>query len=463
MKFCGNCGAQLQDEAKFCASCGKPCDSTTNVTVAKPNKKKTKLPVIGATIVLIVILVIGFAAIRWYNNPEQKALRAVESGDYAAVQTLIGHNKSITKNEDFIDKVNKRIKELENQYRKEKLSYEVVCDELDMIDQLGILGVSQQMEDSELIIYKLYCERNLKTFYLCTSQVDVTAGSDRKTTTWDYDEKGRLIGYSRSSFDSDMNGYSMDYSYIYDVDGRIQKTLFESTEGTFAFFANYNDNLLMDYTGEIDGERGTFRFGYDGDGNMISIEAVGSDGYANRFITMSYYRNGKLREVQENILSFVRIIKYNENGKQTEMSLQYGNGDYVWRYVTDYDEQGKMTYQATYFENDAEPYSITRLEYDKDGKMVAVGGESDGNSYYVPVEWDESKQRATYTMALGADTQTLVQEYDEFGNCIRSLTYINDELQSQRTFTYTAVQLPPDYEQPDINDPQYMVWLESYI
>lgn len=32
MKFCGNCGAQLEDSAKFCPFCGNACDPATQQT-----------------------------------------------------------------------------------------------------------------------------------------------------------------------------------------------------------------------------------------------------------------------------------------------------------------------------------------------------------------------------------------------------------------------------------------------
>ena len=44
MAFCQNCGAELSEGAKFCASCGSPTESITTTTVAQPVTRNYSLP-----------------------------------------------------------------------------------------------------------------------------------------------------------------------------------------------------------------------------------------------------------------------------------------------------------------------------------------------------------------------------------------------------------------------------------
>lgn len=462
MKFCGKCGAELKDDANFCACCGEPCNSTPKVGAPKMSKPKSKAPIIGVTIALIVVLAVGFVAVRWYNSPEQRALRAVESGDYTTVVNLISHNKAIVQNDNLANQLNERIKELESEYENEKLEYEDVCEELDMIGQIGVSGLDQQMEDSRQMIYEIYCERHLETVYLCTSQITFNAATNSQTTTtWDYDEQGRLVGYSSGveNFDSDMAqyDYSRSYSYTYDDNGEIEKVVLGfDEENYYTLYASYKGDLPVEYIGEVDGEKGTYRFEYDENGHITLRQLLDDSGNVEQLTEVTCYSDGTIREIQNYLLSFILIRKYNENGKAIETSQKL-NGEYVYRNIYDYNGQGKVTYLASYQGNDSEPYSIVRYEYDEEGRMTAISMEADGSSVYAPAEWDKSKQKSTFTFKEGSSGVTNIQEYDDAGNVIYGYTYVNGELQSKSTSTYIALQLPPDYKKPDTSDPRFMI------
>lgn len=41
MKYCSNCGAPIEDDAKFCPSCGAKCEGTDVYESSTPNKKSS--------------------------------------------------------------------------------------------------------------------------------------------------------------------------------------------------------------------------------------------------------------------------------------------------------------------------------------------------------------------------------------------------------------------------------------
>lgn len=82
--FCGKCGAQLEDDAKFCPACGAVIEQNTASEKQKPSgsgiAKIMKSPsrMIGvAAVVLVVILavVLGFGG----KSPEKIAAKACET------------------------------------------------------------------------------------------------------------------------------------------------------------------------------------------------------------------------------------------------------------------------------------------------------------------------------------------------------------------------------------------------
>lgn len=95
-KFCGNCGAQLEDNAKICGNCGTPLDGvSTNIPglkVTDPEKqkkmKKTVKLVVGM-IALVIVAVIVFNVISQYtgyNGLLRKVMIAYENYD---IDTLV--------------------------------------------------------------------------------------------------------------------------------------------------------------------------------------------------------------------------------------------------------------------------------------------------------------------------------------------------------------------------------------
>ena len=63
-KFCMQCGAQIDDNAEVCSSCGAAQTSTPDgETLSAENSKKSMAPLIAAAAVVVVILLLIMKAV----------------------------------------------------------------------------------------------------------------------------------------------------------------------------------------------------------------------------------------------------------------------------------------------------------------------------------------------------------------------------------------------------------------
>lgn len=100
-KFCGNCGAQIDDNAKVCGQCGTPVDSSTKMSPVKiidSERKKKHKKIFKLVIVLILIVAVAAAAINvaskftGYNGLLRKVMSAYEGYD---IDTLVSLSSDI--------------------------------------------------------------------------------------------------------------------------------------------------------------------------------------------------------------------------------------------------------------------------------------------------------------------------------------------------------------------------------
>lgn len=95
-KFCGNCGAKLDDDAKVCGQCGTPLDGApTNISglkVVDPEKQKkvkkaVKLVAVLAALVVVAVIALNIASkYTGYNGLLRKVMTAYENYD---IDTLV--------------------------------------------------------------------------------------------------------------------------------------------------------------------------------------------------------------------------------------------------------------------------------------------------------------------------------------------------------------------------------------
>lgn len=100
-KFCGNCGAQMDDNAKVCGQCGIPVDGGTKaspVKIVDPEKKKKNKKIFKIAVALILVVIVATTAINvvskftGYNGLLRKAMAAYKEYD---IDTLVSLSSDI--------------------------------------------------------------------------------------------------------------------------------------------------------------------------------------------------------------------------------------------------------------------------------------------------------------------------------------------------------------------------------
>lgn len=91
MKYCGQCGAELKDDGKFCANCGAKCPESdskirTVSTLAKGERKSQHSLMIGITAVLVIIAA-GILAMCWYKSSKQQSIYVASSDNHIIAST----------------------------------------------------------------------------------------------------------------------------------------------------------------------------------------------------------------------------------------------------------------------------------------------------------------------------------------------------------------------------------------
>lgn len=112
-KFCGSCGAQLDDDAKVCGHCGTPVEEgqtkIPGFKVVDPEKKKKllkKVKMILVLAVVVVIAIVGLNIVKSYtgsNGLIRKVMSAYENYDIDALVALSSDMYYYSDYDDYVD------------------------------------------------------------------------------------------------------------------------------------------------------------------------------------------------------------------------------------------------------------------------------------------------------------------------------------------------------------------------
>ncbi len=190
-RFCGNCGAQLDDDAKVCGQCGTPIDGgqgkVPGFKVVNPEKKKKLLKKMKMAIVLVVLIIIAVAGIKIVRNFTgtnglvRKVMTAYEKYDIDTIVSLSSDMYYYSDNENYVEEyfeyaVGQNIDNFESSVgHSYKMSYEVE----------EIYDLSQRKQDEMLKnIEYLYPEFDVdKINKIAVANVKVTAKQGSKSVT----------------------------------------------------------------------------------------------------------------------------------------------------------------------------------------------------------------------------------------------------------------------------------------
>lgn len=124
-KFCGRCGAQLDDNAIFCTKCGanlgqpnqqfnadavKNVAAKNTVTAAVKNGDKKTLAIVGGIVGAVVVLIVVFICCLifggGYKDPLKRMKKTLENGDGKSYRQMVMSDKyfkAINNNNDAVD------------------------------------------------------------------------------------------------------------------------------------------------------------------------------------------------------------------------------------------------------------------------------------------------------------------------------------------------------------------------
>ena len=405
---------------------------------------------------LIGLLCTSFGGCTQAKSPEQQVQKAIKSGSYDEALTIIKENPMVVEDKTIIEQLETRIAELQNAYEKETMDYDDVTEELAAIGRLGVPNTWSDLRDANERVEHMYLERNFQKVWLLTSSI--TKSDDSTSSIYrDYDHLGRLIGYRNEtthlSAGNTITDYFLSYVYEYNDDGKISGVVASDSQNQVRFNAVYSNDQLVEYVGQFGNAYSSVYFEYDKNGNIVRQD-IENSGERITLSEMSYHSNGEMAEKRTYTdSSYWTISKFDENGNQVENSI-LSSGDYVMRTIMEYNTDGQLSYQASYEKGSLTPISESRYEYDLDGHISLVSGQSDGKEFYSEGVWDPVGNSMTF---LNYSGYLIKQYYDEYGNCTSILQYDIDssDLVHSQKYTYTMLYLPFDYKHPDLNDPRY--------
>ena len=109
-RFCGNCGAQLDDDAKVCGQCGTPIDGNAlGLKIVDPEKKKKMMKKVKGVIALAIVVVIAVVVVKIIsgftgtNGLVRKIMVAYEKYDIDTIVSLSSDMYHYNDYEDYVD------------------------------------------------------------------------------------------------------------------------------------------------------------------------------------------------------------------------------------------------------------------------------------------------------------------------------------------------------------------------
>ncbi|MDE6662609.1 MAG: zinc-ribbon domain-containing protein [Lachnospiraceae bacterium] len=112
-RFCGNCGAQLDDDARVCGQCGMPVDGSqgnfSGFKVVDPEKKKkfmNKMKMIFAIVIVIIIASAGVKIVRNFtgtNGLVRKVMAAYKKYDIDTIVSLSSDMYYYNDDENYVE------------------------------------------------------------------------------------------------------------------------------------------------------------------------------------------------------------------------------------------------------------------------------------------------------------------------------------------------------------------------
>ena len=112
-KFCGNCGAQLDDNARVCGQCGTPVDGNQSkipgLKVVNPEEKKKQMKKVKIVIAIVIVVVIAIVGVKitlnftGTNGFVRNVMKAYEEYDIDALVNLSSEMYYYSDYDNYVD------------------------------------------------------------------------------------------------------------------------------------------------------------------------------------------------------------------------------------------------------------------------------------------------------------------------------------------------------------------------
>ena len=179
MKLCSLCGRELEELAEVCPNCGNKCQGKNSVRIQVPQESgekdasavvspvKTEPPKKkkgGKAKVILIVIVIALLATaiaagvlyyRWYTNPEQQLLRALDAGDYEEAVEIMEDEPSVRRSDALEKQLKKRIADIKSGFTDESITYEEAKAKLEAMEDLEVKKLASELKEVRAYVDKL--------------------------------------------------------------------------------------------------------------------------------------------------------------------------------------------------------------------------------------------------------------------------------------------------------------------
>ena len=178
--FCGQCGSQNADDARFCANCGEVLNSTPtaepeNAPIAPPKKPKNLLFIIAGAVLAVALVLLLIFGIRTPKSVARKALKGFEQGNAKSIVNVLPKDL-------FEDKAER--KESQEELQEELDSLQKAFDRYNISIDFKITGVEKcDADDLEDLqdAYEYFFDMNVKAAKEVSVKMTINEDGDRDT------------------------------------------------------------------------------------------------------------------------------------------------------------------------------------------------------------------------------------------------------------------------------------------
>lgn len=509
--YCGNCGKKLDKGVAFCPECGaKIADGQkSKVPINSKNPiKAPKLPMAVAAICFIAVIIVGVLVYQWYMSAEQRAIRAINEGDYNLVMAILNEDDTIFESEKLAERICANIADVKASYIDDEIDYNSAIRELDKIDQLTVSGIAATLREAKLFVETLNQSRinfaTAETLYLSGDYIQaidyyslvvdedtnyftaldkITQAEDRYrseilSTAAEFASDG-LYEDAITALENAIENLNNDPELV------LQLQTYQKTYEDMFTTIYVKTGMTYYFADQIEGVPDTYyEYKYDSYGRLLSETFYyvnyswyldsGFTSYEEHTEEVTYtydehgFRSSAIVYLDQKEIGrgsvvgdkFVVKIEYPSEDEPSVASYTFDNSLNLIetvnetsniRQVSTFDDEGKMLTHSINWQNG--PVTLYEYQYDANGFVKEIVNHSiyednDTITYQRVAEYENGRptKLVTYDSDGNARSEQVIYVYDDLGNLIEQSTYRDGSLEYSYTYLYEAVKVHANSE-----------------